>query len=171
MGSCGFCKADSPEKLLKCGSCGGESYCSKVCQAKHWVNHKASCPPYRVKEVPGKGRGLFATRKIIPGKIILEERPLITMKDTSVIETSDFSTIDGETKARILQLHDPADSLDHLLNLSSEKVDVGQLIRDNPTFFKLCSINDEVCKIQRIFINNCIAISPISEVRGYLNHN
>ena len=67
-------------------------------------------------------------------------------------------TVDGETKARILQLHDPADNLDHLKN--SEKVDVGQLIREKSEFFKWCSTNDETCKILRIFANNCIYICP-----------
>ena len=40
---------------------------------------KTSSPPYRVREVPGKGRGVFATRQIDPGGVILEERPLIIL--------------------------------------------------------------------------------------------
>ena len=127
MGSCSFCKVDSAEKLLKCGSCGGESYCSKECQAKDWTNHKASCPPYTVREVPGKGRGLFATRRIVPGKIILEERPLLTLDALGLMSFDLFRSqiypnIDEETKAKILQLYDPAENLE-TLGMDADAVD------------------------------------------------
>ena len=113
MTSCNFCHAVSESKLGSC-VCGKVSYCNKECQTKDWKNHKLSCPPYTVREVPGKGRGLFATRKITPGMIILEEKPLFTIENTQEVELSIFHRIDEETKASILQLHDPADNLKNL---------------------------------------------------------
>ena len=159
MGSCSFCKADSAEKLLKCGSCGGESYCSKVCQAKHWVNHKASCPPYRVREVPGKGRGLFATRRIIPGKVILEERPLLSLDggllggmSLVTFRARHYPNITEEKKAKILQLHDPAENL-KTLDLDADKME--QLVRKNPTLLIWkARDSDEAGKMFRIYSGN-----------------
>ena len=159
MDSCSFCKADSAEKLLKCGSFGGESYCSKECQAKDWTNHKASCPPYRVREVPGKGRGLFATRRIVPGKIILEERPLLTLDEETdgrmsfdTFKTHHYPNIDDETKAKILQLYDPAENLK---TLDTDRVE--QLIMKNLNLFcwkETSKASDEADKILRIFSCN-----------------
>ena len=66
MGLCAFCKIDSKEQLKSC-VCKKVSYCSKDCQTKDWKSHKPACPPYVIRESPGKGRGLFATRKIKEG--------------------------------------------------------------------------------------------------------
>ena len=77
MPVCNFCKT-SNESLLTCGCCGKVSYCNRECQARDWRSHKSSCPPYTIKEVPGKGRGMFATRKIKPGQIIIEKLPILT---------------------------------------------------------------------------------------------
>ena len=51
----------------------------KVAHSNMECRAKDSCPPYRVREVPGMGRGVFASRQIHPGGVILEERPLITL--------------------------------------------------------------------------------------------
>ena len=78
MGSCNFCKIEPKEEnvTLKTCVCGRVSYCSKECQA-----HKPSCPRFILRESPSKGRGLFATRKIKEGQVILEEYPLLTFRD------------------------------------------------------------------------------------------
>ena len=80
MASCNFCKVDpkGKEKLKSC-VCGKVSYCSKDCQVKDWKVHKPSCPPYVMRESPGKGRGFFATRKIKEGQLILEEYSLLVL--------------------------------------------------------------------------------------------
>ena len=67
---CNFCKIDPKEPLKSC-VCGQASYCSKECQLNDWKTHKPSCPPFIIRESPGKGKGLFATRKIKEGQIIL----------------------------------------------------------------------------------------------------
>ena len=75
MASCSFCKV-SKEHLKNC-VCGLVSYCSKDCQVKDWKAHKPSCPPFIIRESPGKGRGLFATRNIKEGQVIIDEHPLL----------------------------------------------------------------------------------------------
>lgn len=79
MASCGFCKSSGQLKLKSC-VCQKMSYCSKECQTKDWKSHKPSCPPFILRGSPGKGMGLFATRKIKMGQVILEEYPLVTVR-------------------------------------------------------------------------------------------
>ena len=109
---CDFCKTVfQSEDLVKSCVCTKVSYCSKECQVKDWKTHKPSCPPFIIRESPGKGRGLFATRKIKEGQVILEEYPLISLRfDMSLRELMirHYPNIDEETKAKILELNDPA---------------------------------------------------------------
>jgi len=163
MTSCSFCHAVSESKLGSC-VCGKVSYCNKECQTKDWKNHKLSCPPYTVREVPGKGRGLFATRKITPGTIILEERPFFTLENVYqwVSEAVSgwlwkFRSIDEETKERILQLHDPADNLKNLDTKDAEK-----LIREQPMY----SLDSEAGKMFRIVLGNAIFNCTNTEEAG-----
>jgi hypothetical protein len=113
MAPCDFCLVDSKKEQLKSCVCKKVSYCSKECQAKDWKVHKPSCPPFVIRESPGKGRGLFATRRIKAGDIILEDYPLLTRDGLSLIcyGAMDYDKIDEDTKAKILQLHDPAKNL------------------------------------------------------------
>ena len=71
--SCCFCKTQS-EGLKSC-VCGKVSYCGEECQTSDWKTHKVSCPPYTIKDVPGKGRAVVATRKI-RAKLLDQSDPL-----------------------------------------------------------------------------------------------
>ena len=156
MDSCNFCKIKPREPLKNC-VCGKASYCSKDCQIKDWKSHKPSCPPFVVRESPGKGRGLFATRKIMEGQVILEELPLFTHNDEmSPVEllSVHIPNIDEETKAKILELSDPAENLKSL-----EPDTVEELTSKEPVmmFWKKAK-TDEASKIFRIFTGNAIKI-------------
>lgn len=39
---CSHCSSD-PEKLLKCARCRKVQYCTRLCQQKHWPEHRKSC--------------------------------------------------------------------------------------------------------------------------------
>ena len=132
MNTCHVCKVVSKYPLRSC-VCRKVSYCSKECQAKDWKVHKPSCPPFVLRESPGKGRGLFATRRIKAGEVILEEYPLLTRDGLSLIlyGAMDYDNIDEDTKTKILQLHDPAETLKTLRPKT-----VQEMIRKN--FWKLC---------------------------------
>jgi len=169
---CVFCKADSQE-FLSC-VCGQVSYCDKECQTKDWTNHKSSCPPYTIREIPGMGRGLFATRKIKPGEIILEERPLLTLdldeaRDLRLVDGLPVGTIitslksqiqemDEETKSKILDLYDPVENVKNLEADIADiaDIDINLLIRfsSNLRCWKTFRGEDEVSKILRIFTCN-----------------
>ena len=71
--SCSNCLA-APVKSCVCG---GARYCDTGCQKNDWRRHKPSCPPYTVREVPGKGRGVVATRGLAVGTVVMTERPLM----------------------------------------------------------------------------------------------
>jgi len=105
MAPCGFCKLDSAENK-KC-VCGKVTYCNESCQKKDWSHHKSSCPPYKVREAPGKGRGLFATRKIPLGKVIFTEAPLLVFNDMEDFIMKYCALRDPEVKSKILGLPDP----------------------------------------------------------------
>lgn len=70
----------SSEKELKLCICGKISYCGVDCQKSHWKIHRPSCPPFILKDIPGKGKGLVATRKLALGTIILNEEPLMAFQ-------------------------------------------------------------------------------------------
>ena len=73
-GSCGHCQNDSATYSCVCGAV---KYCSSTCQKADWKLHKPRCPKYKITDIPGKGRGLMATRRIKVGEVILEEAPLL----------------------------------------------------------------------------------------------
>ena len=156
MASCHFCKV-VPEAQLKNCVCKKVSYCSKECQAKDWKAHKSSCPPFVVRESPGKGRGLFATKTIKPGQIILDEYPLLVLENGMDFVTFGgiyYPQLDQVTKSKILRLHDPAENFK---TLDSRIVD--EMIRKNPNreMWKE-EHNDEVIRIMRIFGLNALEL-------------
>jgi len=182
MAPCGFCKVASQQKLKNC-VCGRVSYCSKECQAKDWRSHKSSCPPFTTRELPAKdGRlGLFATRKINPGKLILEELPVFTTHCTGVpcqeIASSAMSKItklDCHTRAKLLKLRDPADNIKDL-EADNVKFEV-----ENHLISLALSVTpkDVNSKIFRIFSLKCVRDENSSATEGdmfyqssFINHS
>ena len=156
MAPCHFCKV-VPKQQLKSCVCRKVSYCSKECQAKDWKSHKPSCRPFTIKEAPGKGKGLFAKRNIQEGEIILEEYPLF-IRDGEMshheFKTIYYPIMDKETKAKILQLHDPAEDFKKLDRRTAK-----ELIRKYPILrhYKEAE-SDEMNRIFRIIDGSRISL-------------
>ena len=156
MAPCTNCKIEPKEPLKSC-VCGKVSYCSKECQVKDWKAHKPSCPPFVIRESPGKGRGLFATRKIKEGQIIIDEYPLLI--NSSRMHPIEFMPelypyIDEKIKAEILQFHDPAEDIKIL-----DPDTVKKLVSKDPDVrFYIESSDDMLSKITRIIAGNAIQI-------------
>ena len=150
MGSCDFCKKNPKEPLKNC-ICKKASYCSKECQAKDWKSHKPSCPPYVIKESPGKGKGLFATRKIKEGQVIVDEYPFFTLRDGMKeweFLITHYPFIDKDTKAKVLKFNDPAEDLK---SLDSETVE--ELISKKPfMMFWMEDHSDELVRETKRFM-------------------
>ena len=168
MPACDFCKVDSKTRLKRC-ICKKASYCSKECQINDWRNHKHSCPPFTIRDFPGKGRGLFATRRIKEGQIILEEYPLFTFSFASFslheFTTKIYTNLGEETKATIFKLNDPVDIFE--FRGKNDNCFEDYL---NHQFKQLLmeKCSEEMTKILRIMIGNRINICPDPDL--YRNH-
>ena len=107
---CNTCHKTEGE-VLSC-VCHTVFYCNKECQKKDRKAHKKSCLPYVVKEVEGKGRGLFATRDIAQAEVILIEDPVLTIEADmnqnvgSKKLLNDYSKLPPKVQSDILKLHD-----------------------------------------------------------------
>lgn len=64
MDCCAYCKTDDV-KLMYCGRCGLQPYCSKQCQKKDWKNHKIVCARKKIgsKEAKPSESFFFESRK------------------------------------------------------------------------------------------------------------
>ena len=154
MVQCGHCKAETKGKRCVCGKV---SYCGENCQRMDWARHKSSCPLYVVREVPGKGRGTFATRKISPGRVIMEELPLLTWTGTfsEWIESAFRIRTDTEIESKILSLKDPLDSPSVEGNLVYPMIHLAGLTGD-----------DQMSKVTRIAFFNNVRLPSNSKETG-----
>ena len=156
MAPCHFCKV-VPKQQLKSCVCRKVSYCSKECQAKDWKAHKPSCRPFAIKDAPGKGKGLFATRNIQEGEVILEEYPLFTYSGAMTLQDFKFNHypyMDEGTKAKILKLYDPAENFKKL-----DRKTARELVWKDPSLrlYKEAK-NDEMNRIYRIIDDSHLQI-------------
>ena len=72
---CIYCNNNAEQK---CSRCYSVYYCSKECQSSHYKTHKLICkPPFRIKEISGKGKGMVADKYIAVGSLILSEKPIL----------------------------------------------------------------------------------------------
>ena len=44
------------------------------------MNHKPNCRVYHVQDIKGKGLGLVARRDLVPGEIVITEKPLVLVQ-------------------------------------------------------------------------------------------
>lgn len=142
-------------------SCGGVSYCDSICQKADWTRHKSSCPPYRIQEVPGKEKGMVATRNIKAGDLILEESPLIVFdkdpfqKIDQILQLS--PSLPGEERQKVLSLHDPGVKSIHQENILSFFQQTGM---------EQEGIDGDMIKFIRISLYNTISVAEEGNVFG-----
>lgn len=78
------------------------------------LNRLLDDAPFELRPAPGKGWGAFATRKLIPGQLIIEDKPLLVIsKSHKHITESDvmsrFQRLQPRDKHRFLSLRDNGD--------------------------------------------------------------
>ncbi|KAL5265128.1 hypothetical protein ACHWQZ_G006014 [Mnemiopsis leidyi] len=79
MANCTVC---GKQTTKQCGKCSNAWYCRTECQRSDWKNHKKVCKyPFEIKESEGKGLGLFATRDLQIGDLVVCEDPIIYLSD------------------------------------------------------------------------------------------
>ena len=72
-------------KLSKCARCHSITYCGQECQREDWPRHSQYCIPVMVTEVPGKGKGLVASKDFKKGQVLFQETAAITVHAPSDI--------------------------------------------------------------------------------------
>ena len=108
--------------------------------------------------------GVFATRKLNPGKVIIDEYPLLTLGPTSVgeFETNHYPFIDEETKAKILPLHDRAEDFKIFDSNTIE-----EMINKEPSWLLFKEAEDgEMNKIVRNVFGNFRQICEVEDLYG-----
>eukprot|EP00095_Tigriopus_kingsejongensis_P007181 maker-scaffold134_size322110-snap-gene-2.23 protein:Tk07181 transcript:maker-scaffold134_size322110-snap-gene-2.23-mRNA-1 annotation:"set domain-containing protein 5" len=104
------------------------------------LDHK--CPPlthpakyFKIRDIPGKGQGMFATRFIASGEIILREKPLIVMPN-AVFEYEDMRDIDDwlERSVNKLSCEERSSFLDLSDSRSQEKTYAGIFFTNDMNF-------------------------------------
>jgi hypothetical protein len=111
MTACAYCYAESEEHKA-CGRCKSRYFCSKECQKKDWKQgHKHWCGKsgeknidWEIRDVEGKGKGMFALKTFEKNDKIMVERPVI-----SISNASDFSRVKLEAGSE----HDAVVELAH----------------------------------------------------------
>jgi len=66
-------------KLSKCSICHSITYCGQECQKKDWTRHSQFCIPVMVTEIPGKGKGLVASKDFKKGQVLFQDTAAITI--------------------------------------------------------------------------------------------
>jgi hypothetical protein len=110
--------------MVRCCTCGLVRYCGKICQRADWGSHKSSCPSFTVQTVPGKGRGLVATRRLGLGVVVMTEDPVLVLSKLRPNYDkllADYLCTSKVTQDKILQLQD-------LLVVAEDLTDKNQLI-------------------------------------------
>ena len=69
----------------RCSKCLSVTYCSSKCQRQDWTRHKRLCVPVVITQVPGKGRGLVASRDIDAGELILKDKIVVTHPRNAIL--------------------------------------------------------------------------------------
>ena len=96
-------------KLSKCAQCHSITYCGQESQRKDWPRHSQFCIPVMVTEIPGKGKGLVASKHFKKGQIIFKETAAIAVNGPGVMVPlqelkEQISKMSVEQKTRFYQL-------------------------------------------------------------------
>ena len=106
-----LCETCGEQASKKCSRCHKVRYCKRTCQRKDWARHKSNCGPFEMRESPGQGFGLFATRDLDIGDLIVQEEPILYieggtdrfLRNPEVLREA-FEGLDESARGRILSL-------------------------------------------------------------------
>ena len=94
-----MCACCQKSAETKCTACRKVYYCGKVCQKKHWKEHKFECKslPYKIGQSPDVGRFLEASRDVQKGEVLWTEAPLVVgpVAVTPPVCLCCYSPVDG----------------------------------------------------------------------------
>jgi len=118
---------------------------------------------FSLVDIPGKGEGLVASANLVPGTIIVEEKPLIVVDSAfAVIQVlPKFQALSDDKKTAVMALYDPGDELNtKYRHLSQDEMDKKVL-----RIFEANSI--DLCSHQEMNINK----SGLYQLISKINHS
>eukprot|EP00092_Neocalanus_flemingeri_P001695 GFUD01001809.1.p1 GENE.GFUD01001809.1~~GFUD01001809.1.p1 ORF type:complete len:328 (+),score=123.53 GFUD01001809.1:77-985(+) len=114
---------------------------------------------YKLVDIPGKGQGLVATKKLQPGTIIVTEKPLIVVDTVTAARDvlPMFQSLPGDKKIAVLALYDPGEKLNKKPNFLTEDEQKRKVLR----IFEANSI--DLCSHSEFNINKSGLYQTISK--------
>jgi len=164
---CHTCGKASDKKLSKCARCHAITYCSPQCQRDDWPRHSFHCVPVMIADIPGKGRGLVASKDLKMGDLLFV--------DTAVIILDSPEGILTPSVAKSLK--------EQIGNMSKEQKTLFYNLKPGQTedvMLDHIGARERCREEARIFFNNCLVIGsgPYSDtkkscflVHPILNHS
>jgi len=122
---------------------------------------------FTVVGIPGKGEGLVASANLVPGTIIVAEKPLIVVEsDFAVIQVlPKFQSLPDDKKAAVMSLYDPGDKLNSKYQHFSQDENDRKVMR----IFEANSI--ALCSHQEMNINKSGLYQTISKINHSCSPN
>jgi len=122
---------------------------------------------FSLVDIPGKGEGLVASANLIPGTIVVMEKPLIVVDTVfAVIQVlPKFQALSDDKKTAVMALYDPGDELNSKYrHLSQDEIDKKVL-----RIFEANSI--DLCSHQEMNINKSGLYQTISKINHSCSPN
>jgi len=176
MDNCSYCSVAS-DSLLKC-VCGVKSYCDRKCQKNDWKTHKKECPPFVIRPIGEKGKGLIATRNISRGTLVLEEIPTLGLKEVDAGKIAEeFHKLPRTKQDEILNVLDPDNDDDAIIKRINRILDnkattagVESILpgMTEPTTYNMKLIYLKVCFVNHSCNPNCFQRSQFGTYRHSL---
>ena len=143
MSVCSLCQRTDLSSL-NC-TCGKVAYCGQECQRLDWDRHKTDCPLLVVRPVEGKGMGLFTTRKVKAGRMLLKEKPLLLM-----------------------EYEDEEDQKDKYMPMTTIEAEFNKLsVEDKNKIYGLRSLEGPVASMKDVHDQNSIKLGNIIGANAY----
>lgn len=121
---------------------------------------------FTVVGIPGKGEGLVASANLVPGTIIVAEKPLIVVESDSVIQVlPKFQSLPDDKKAAVMSLYDPGEKLNSKYQHLSQDENDRKVMR----IFEANSI--DLCSHQEMNINKSGLYQTISKINHSCSPN
>ena len=123
--------------------------------------------PYKLQEISGKGEGLVATRKLLPGSIIVTAKPLIVVDTEGAYKNvfPVYQSLPEDKKKAVMSLYDPGEELNFKPSLFTENKEERKVLR----IFEANSI--DLCSHQEMNINKSGLYQTISKINHSCSPN
>ena len=146
-------------KLSKCAGCHAITYCGRECQRADWPRHAWNCVPVMVTEIPGKGRGIVAAKRIKKGDLIFIDKPALKLPDNMGLPAGPMESLNKQIKNL------PKEAKSQFYKLTAPDTDPEK----NAFVMALAKRNERDSETLKLFMANALRNRKRSFVSVYLN--